>query len=175
LANMAAMYGVYHGPDGLKAIAERVHELTRVLERELAAIGVNQTNPAYFDTLRLEPPSRAEAGRRAGLEAGINFRYVDERTVGISLNETVTTGDVQDIANVFAKAVGIPGPKGRGLHSPQRDRGGGVLLPPPLGRTSGFMTHPVFNTHKSETQMMRYIRSLERKDIGLDTSMIPLG
>src|SRR4030095_7301634 len=72
LANMAAMYGVYHGPDGLKSIAERVHELTRVLERELAAIGVNQTNPAYFDTLRLEPPSGAEAVRRAALAAGIN-------------------------------------------------------------------------------------------------------
>src|SRR4030095_5857985 len=97
LANMAAMYAVYHGPDGLKAIAGRVHELTCMLERELAAIGVNQTNPAYFDTLRLEPPSGAEAVRRAALEAGMNFRYIDERTVGISLNETGSTGDVQDI------------------------------------------------------------------------------
>ena len=166
LANMAAMYGVYHGPDGLKAIAGRVHELTRVLDRELAVIGVNQINPVYFDTLRLEPPSGVEAVRRAALEAGINLRYIDERTVGLSLNETVTTDDVQDIVNVFAKAVGKPvanppgepGPKGPGLQ-----------------RTSAFMTHPVFNTHKSETQMMRYIRSLERKDIGLDTSMIPLG
>jgi len=175
LANMAAMYGVYHGPDGLEAIAGRVHELTRVLERELAAIGVNQINPAYFDTLRLEPPSGVEAVRRAALDAGMNFRYIDDRTVGISLNETVTTGDVQDIVSVFAKAVGKPGPKGPGLHSPQTDMGRQVLLDPPLGRTSTFMTHPVFKTHKSETQMMRYIRSLERKDVGLDTSMIPLG
>jgi len=174
LANMAAMYGVYHGPDGLKAIAGRVHELTRVLECELAALGVNQTNSAYFDTLRLEAPSGVEAVRRAALEAGINFRYIDERAVGISLNETVTTGDVQDIVNAFAKAVG-KGPEGPGLHSLQTDIVGRVLSDPPFGRTSAFMTHPVFNTHRSETQMMRYIRSLERKDIGLDTSMIPLG
>jgi glycine cleavage system P protein (glycine dehydrogenase) len=168
LANMAAMYAVYHGPDGLNAIAGRVHELTRMLERELAAIGVNQTNPAYFDTLRLEPPSGAEAVRRAALDAGMNFRYIDERTVGISLNETVSTGDVQDIVNVFAKALGKPVANPRGEPGP---KGPGLQL----GRTSAFMTHPVFNTHRSETQMMRYIRSLERKDIGLDTSMIPLG
>jgi len=171
LANMAAMYGVYHGPDGLKAIAERVHELTRVLERELAPIGVNQTNPAYFDTLRLELPSGAEAVHRAALEAGINFRSIDERTVGISLNETVTRADVQDIVNVFAKARGESArPVDWLVNEPLR-------LDPPFGRvrTSSFMIHPVFNTHRSETQMMRYIRSLERKDIGLDTSMIPLG
>jgi glycine dehydrogenase len=175
LANMAAMYGVWHGPDGLNAIAVRVHELTRVLERELAAIGVKQTNPAYFDTLRLELPSGVETVRAAALEAGINFRYIDDRTVGISLNETVTTGDVQDIVNVFAKALGKPGPKGLDLQGPERDPARQVLADPPLARTSAFMAHPVFNTHRSETQMMRYIRTLERKDIGLDTSMIPLG
>ncbi len=182
LANMAAMYGVYHGPEGLRAIARRVHELARVLECELAALGVNQTNSEYFDTLRLEAPSGVEAIRRAALEAGINLRYIDERAVGISLNETVTTSDVQDIVNVFAKAVGKPGPGGfgqpgtkrPGVHDQETDVGR-VLLDAPLRRTSAFMTHPVFNTHRSETQMMRYIRSLERKDIGLDTSMIPLG
>ena len=178
LANMAAMYGVYHGPEGLKAIAGRVHELTRILERELTALGVKQTNAAYFDTLRLEvghsgaDPSgpRIDSIRRAALEAGINFRYIDDKTVGISLNEAVTTGDVQDIVGVFAKVLGRvarvlfdgPGPEGPGL-------------PVELRRTSPFMTHSVFNTHHSETQMMRYIRSLERKDVGLDTSMIPLG
>jgi glycine cleavage system P protein (glycine dehydrogenase) len=169
LANMAAMYGVYHGPDGLKAIAGRVHELTRVLECELAALGVKQTNPAYFDTLRLEPPSGADAVRRAALEAGINFRYIDERTVGLSLNETVTTGDVQDIVNVFAKALGTS------ARTIAWNDVGSRIPDPGSRRTSPFMAHPVFNTHRSETQMMRYIRSLERKDIGLDTSMIPLG
>jgi glycine dehydrogenase len=169
LANMAAMYGVYHGPDGLKAIAGRVHELTRVLECELAALGVNQTNPAYFDTLRLEPPSGTEAIHRAALDAGMNFRYIDERAVGISLNETVTTGDVQDIVNVFAKALG------KSARTIAWSDIGSWIPDPRSRRTSTFMSHPVFNTHRSETQMMRYIRSLERKDIGLDTSMIPLG
>jgi glycine dehydrogenase len=169
LANMAAMYGVYHGPDGLRAIAGRIHEFTRVLEGELAALGVTQTNSAYFDTLRLVPPSGAEAVRRAALDAGINFRYIDERTVGIALNETVTTGDVQDIVNVFAKALGKPS---RRIDWGARES---RTLNPETRRTSAFMTHPVFNTHRSETQMMRYIRALERKDIGLDTSMIPLG
>jgi len=170
LANMAAMYAVYHGPEGLKAIAGRVHELTRMLDRELTALGARQTNASYFDTLRLDVTSGVDPVRRAALEAGINFRYIDSTSIGISLNETVTTSDVHDIVNVFAKAFGragrvlsdAPGPEGPGLHHDLR-------------RTSPFMIHPVFNTHCSETQMMRYIRALERKDIGLDTSMIPLG
>jgi glycine dehydrogenase len=169
LANMAAMYGVYHGPDGLKSIADRVHGLTRVLERELTAIGVTQTNPAYFDTLCLEVPSGSEAVRRAALEAGINFRYIDDRTVGISLNETVTKADVQDIVNVFANAFG------KSSQTIDWEAAESRIPNPEPRRASAFMAHPVFNTHRSETQMMRYIRSLERKDIGLDTSMIPLG
>jgi glycine cleavage system P protein (glycine dehydrogenase) len=169
LANMAAMYGIYHGPDGLSAIATRVHQLTRVLEGELTALGINQTNAEYFDTLKLELPSGIEPIRRAALEAGINFRYINDHTIGISLNETVTTADVQDIVNVFAKALGKP------THTIEWNDNRSRI--PNLGsrRTSSFMTHPVFNTHRSETQMMRYIRLLERKDIGLDTSMIPLG
>ena len=169
LANMAAMYGVYHGPDGLKSIADRVHGLTRVLERELTAIGVTQTNPAYFDTLCLEVPSGSEAVRRAALEAGINFRYIDDRTIGISLNETVTKADVQDIVNVFANAFG------KSSQTIDWEAAESRIPNPEPRRASAFMAHPVFNTHRSETQMMRYIRSLERKDIGLDTSMIPLG
>jgi glycine dehydrogenase len=165
---MAAMYGVYHGPDGLKAIAGRVHELTRILERELIALGIAQRNSAYFDTLRLET-TNVESVRRTALEAGINFRYIDERTIGVSLNETVTTNDVEDIVNVFAKALGA-------LSRPISWNADDLRsLNAEARRTSAFMTHPVFNTHLSETQMMRYIRSLERKDIGLDTSMIPLG
>ncbi len=175
LANMAAMYAVYHGPDGLQAIARRVHQLTRVLERELTALGVRQTNAHYFDTLRLEVGPATESIRRAALEQGINFRYIDDKTVGVALNETVTATDVQDIVRVFAKGLGKPGPEGPGLASLETDRVERVLSGSPLQRTSAFMTHPVFNTHHSETQMMRYIRSLERKDVGLDTSMIPLG
>ena len=183
LANMAAMYGVYHGPDGLKAIAGRVHELTCVLERELTSLGVAQTNAHYFDTLRLELPNRepdlsAEASakaegsaavKREALAAGINLRYMDDGAIGISLNETATTSDVQDIVNVFAKALGKPGRDIDWASNESR------IPSPEFRRRSSFMTHPVFNTHRSETQMMRYIRSLERKDVGLDTSMIPLG
>jgi glycine dehydrogenase len=169
LANMAAMYGVYHGPEGLKAIAGRVHELTRSLERELTALGVRQSNSSYFDTLRLEAPAGIDPIRRAALEAGINFRYIDDTTIGISLNETVTTSDVQDVVNVFANGLGQSARTIDWASTESR-----VPNPEPR-RTSAFMMHPVFNTHRSETQMMRYIRTLERKDIGLDTSMIPLG
>jgi glycine dehydrogenase len=169
LANMAAMYGVYHGPEGLKAIATRVHELSRSLEREIAALGVRQSNSSYFDTLRLEVPSGVEPIRRAAVEAGINFRYIDDTTIGISLNETVTTSDVQDIVNVFANGLGKP------ARTIEWTDAGSRIPDPGSRRTTFFMSHPVFNTHRSETQMMRYIRALERKDIGLDTSMIPLG
>jgi glycine dehydrogenase len=172
LANMAAMYGVYHGPEGVKAIAGRVHELTRSLERELTALGVRQSNKLYFDTLRLEVSAGVEPIRHAALEAGINFRYIDGKTIGISLNETVTTSDVQDIVNVFANGLGKPA---RGIDWSANESRIPNPESRPLQRTSPFMTHPVFNTHRSETQMMRYIRALERKDVGLDTSMIPLG
>ena len=107
----------------------------------------------------------------------MNFRYPDDGTIDIALNETVTTDDVLDVLGVFASALNKPSPHAELFELPK-----GVLalhgaedLPPPLRRTSAFMTHPVFNTHRSETEMMRYIRSLERKDLGLDTSMIPLG
>jgi glycine dehydrogenase len=171
LANMAAMYAVYHGPDGLKTIAGRVHTLTRVLEDQLRFLGATQANAHYFDTLRVGVPGGIDAVRRRAEAAGINFRYVDDTTIGIALNETVMTSDVQDIVNVFAEAAGQPAPQIEWV------RGARVLLDPPvvLRRATPFMTHPVFNAHRSETQMMRYVRSLERKDIGLDTSMIPLG
>ena len=170
LANMAAMYGVYHGPDGVKAIASRVHQLARVLDAELRTLGLRQTNAHYFDTLRVEVPSGADAVRERARAAGINVRYIDPHTVGIALNETVSTSDLRDIINVFAGSTRRTGSVGGDLRVSANDD-----YPRPLRRTSAFMTHPVFNTHRSETEMMRYIRSLERKDIGLDTSMIALG
>ena len=177
LANMAAMYGVYHGPDGLRSIASRVHVMAQMLEGGLKLMGIEQRNAHYFDTLHLDVPSGIEEIQRGAIASGINFRYLDERTIDIALNETVTTGDVLDILGVFASALNTPSPHADLFELPK-----GVLavhgaedLPVSLRRTSAFMTHPVFNTHRSETEMMRYIRSLERKDIGLDTSMIPLG
>jgi glycine dehydrogenase len=168
LANMAAMYAVYHGPDGLRSIASRIHAQARVLEAELARLGVRQLNPQYFDTLCLEPPaSRLDAVRERALAAGINYRYLADGRIGISLNETVTNGDLHDIVQTFVEGLG--------------DASSRVAVPAtrverlPLRRTRPFLTHPTFNTHQSETAMMRYIRRLERKDLGLDTSMIPLG
>jgi glycine dehydrogenase len=168
LANMAAMYAVYHGPEGLRAIASRVHALARVLERALRTLGLPQGNSSYFDTLRIDVPSGVAAVRERALAAGINFRYIDDRTVSVALNETVTTHDVRDVVAVFAGAIGKEAPA---IDFEVSDDG----YPSSLRRTSRYLTHPVFNTHRSETEMMRYIRSLERKDIGLDTSMIPLG
>jgi glycine dehydrogenase len=177
LANIAAMYGVYHGPEGLRAIAERIHTMARLLECELRTLGVRQVNACYFDTLRLELPVDADAVRHQALEAGINLRYIDDRTVGISLNETVDTRDLRDIVNVFAEAIGkqTRDSASRELVAGSLQASGDDGIPPALRRTTTFMTHPVFNAHRSETEMMRYIRRLERKDIGLDTSMIPLG
>ncbi len=168
LANMAAMYAVYHGPDGLRAIATRVHALAALLEAQLKALGLTQRHAHYFDTVLADVPD-AGAVREAALAAGINFRYPDGRTIGVSLNETVSTEDIRDVVGVFAKALGKRAPDVR------LDRIPDARYPSGLKRASAFLTHPVFNTHKSETEMMRYIRGLERKDIGLDTSMIPLG
>jgi glycine dehydrogenase len=167
LANMAAMYAVYHGPEGLSAIASRVHAQTRALATALSALGLTQLNAIYFDTLCVRVPSGTISLKREAAARRINFRWVDDSTVGVSLNETVTHADLADIVAVFAAALGRPTPA---VELDER-----VAVPPALRRSSAFLSHPVFNTHRSETQMMRYIRALERKDIGLDTSMIPLG
>ena len=164
LANIAAMYAVYHGPDGLQAIASRVHALARVLDRELTARGFAQLNRQYFDTLRLRVAGGVTALRERALSRGINVRYIDDTTVGVSLDETVTADDVRDIVEVFT-----------GATAPVPEPPTGALLDAALRRTTPILTHPVFNTHRSELAMMRYIRRLERKDIGLDYSMIPLG
>ena len=165
LANIAAMYAVFHGPRGLRAIGERIHGMARALEDALVAQGLAQTNEAYFDTLRIEG-SNAAAVRAAADAAGINFRYFADGAVGIAVDETTTIEDVADIVHAFA-------PAGRPVFKDGTPLV--VKAPIPLRRASAYLTHPVFNTHHSETEMMRYIRRLERKDVGLDTSMIPLG
>ena len=167
LANIAAMYAVYHGPEGIKAIARRVHQLARALDRALGAAGLTQTNRAYFDTLCVVVDADKEPRvRAAALEAGMNFRHFGDGRIGISLDETTDAQDVADIAAVFGA-----GARGVRLEDGPADS----TLPPSLARTSPFLAHPVFNSHHSETAMMRYIRALERRDVGLDTSMIPLG
>jgi glycine dehydrogenase len=183
LANMAAMYAVYHGPAGLAAIAAGVHMLTRLLADALQRLyGVEQVNETYFDTVRLRVSGRVEAVRERAVQEGINFRYLDDDVVLIALNETVTVQDVGDILGVFGKALGKRVPsvgwgalEETGEHSRAVAEAVRELFPKALRRSTPFLTHPVFNTHHSETQMMRYVRRLERKDVGLDTSMIPLG
>jgi glycine dehydrogenase len=176
LANIAGLYAVYHGPAGLKRIATRVHQYAEVLERELAKIGVKQVNEHYFDTPRFEVPGGADAVARivkAALRTNINLGYRHDGTIHVALDETVDRADINAIVTAFAAGVGRPAP------ILEQTPGGPASVERPypegLARTSPFLTHPVFNKHHSETEMMRYIRSLERKDIGLDTSMIPLG
>jgi glycine dehydrogenase len=168
LANMAAMYAVYHGPDGLTAIARRVHALTQSLAASVTALGITQTNAHYFDTLRFTlTPDQAKAVRTASVDAGYNLRHVGDTGIGVSLDETATADDVAALVAVFAQAVGR---SAAAAAAPSGD-----ALPPALRRTSSFLTHAVFHRHRSESEMMRYLKTLERKDIGLDISMIPLG
>ncbi len=168
LANIAAMYAVFHGPKGLRAIAERVHGAARTIDTALTTLDFRQVNTAYFDTLRIEGADVA-AVRSAAESSGLNFRY-DGTAIGISVDETTTREDIVDIVAAFACARKV-----KGVAVIKADAPFVLKAPAALARTSAYLTHPVFNTYHSETKMMRYIRSLEKKDVGLDTSMIPLG
>jgi len=174
LANIAGLYAVYHGPKGLTRIATRVHAYAELLARELAKLGIRQLNEQYFDTVRFEVPGGVQAvGQilKAALALKINFGYRRDGTIQVALDETVDKGDVTAIVAAFAAGVGRPASQNVELGAQNFELG----RLGSLARTSPFLTHPVFNKHHSETEMMRYIRQLERKDIGLDTSMIPLG
>jgi glycine dehydrogenase len=171
LANMAAMYAVYHGPEGLRAIATRVHAMARTLAGALVSLGYRQDNATFFDTLRIAAdPAQVTAIHQAAEARGMNFRQAGPAAIGIALDETATQADLLAIIDVFVEASGRTGTLAMNLpDDPVSD------LPASLRRTSTYLAHPVFNSHHSETEMMRYLRHLERKDIGLDTSMIPLG
>ena len=187
LANVAGMYAAYHGPAGLREIALRVHGLARLLADRLRGLGAAPRHDAFFDTLRVDPGGAggAAAVRSAAEAARINFRYHPDGDVGIALDETTTRADVEAIVEVFARATGAPARPA--AVSAESHAGPAAPVPAPaaplpaqtrpeaLRRTSPILTHPVFNRHHSELQMMRYLKRLERKDIGLDTSMIPLG
>jgi len=169
LANMAAFYAVYHGPDGIRGIAARIHDQAVRLAAAVSALGWTQANRAYFDTLYFERGvAEASAVRRAAEARGINFRYPADGVVQLSLDETVSEADLADIVSAFEDGSGASAPR----LIPPATR---TSLPDTLRRRSAYLAHPVFNAHHSETEMMRYIRSLERKDLGLDTAMIPLG
>ena len=167
LANIAGLYAVYHGPDGLSRIARTIHRRAVSLASALGSLGIKQRNAVYFDTLHLEGAPQ-DAVRREAIAAGMNLRYRQDGTITVALDEATTDEDVAAIAAVFARAMNKPAPRVETAGQP-------TVIPPSLARQSAFLTHPVFNRHHSELEMMRYIRGLERKDIGLDTSMIPLG
>src|SRR5262245_38110016 len=144
LANMAAMYAVYHGPQGLRAIAARVHDLTRTLDIALRSLGYRQQNDAFFDTLRLSVPRESvDAVRTKALEAGINFRYSSDDTIDIVLNETATLEDLQAITAVFAAAAGKQAPERLETLADGARR----VIPDAAHRRTAFLTHPVFNAH----------------------------
>jgi glycine dehydrogenase len=161
LAIVASMYGVYHGPDGLKAIAETVHGHARVLATALQKAGRELVSDSFFDTLTVRVPGKANKVIGAAEARGINLRRIDEDTVGVSVDETTTP----EVLSAVAVAFGA-GPVGDAT---------GFELASDVLRTSDFLQHPVFNTHRSETQLLRYIRKLSDRDLALDRTMIPLG
>jgi glycine dehydrogenase len=161
LAVVASMYAVYHGADGLTEIAQRVHGHAGRLARSLAAGGIDVGGEHRFDTVTARVPGRADAVVAAALASGVNLRRVDEDTVGISCDERTTDGHVAAVCDAFGVAVA------EAVVAPS--------LPEDLARTTPFLTHPVFHTHRSETALMRYLRLLSDKDLALDRTMIPLG
>jgi glycine dehydrogenase len=161
LANVAAMYAVYHGPDGLRAIAERVHRLASSMADGLQAAGVEVVHDHLFDTVLVKTPNRSGEIVTAAVAAGINLRREGAHHVAIARDEVTTPEIVGNVLTAFGAAT---------VTSESRPR-----LPETLLRRSGFLTHPVFSEHRSETAMLRYLRSLSDKDLALDRTMIPLG
>jgi len=168
LAVMASMYAVYHGPEGLRRIAHRVNRLTAILARGLAKLGFKAQSGPFFDTVTVTAAGkRAEILGRANA-ARMNFRQLEGDRFGIALDETTTAADVAEIWKVFAGAAAPFTVADLEGETP-------ASIPGELARTSEFLTHPVFNRHHSETEMLRYLRHLADKDVALDRSMIPLG
>jgi glycine dehydrogenase len=168
-AVVASMFAVYHGPAGLTRIAQRIAAYTAVLADSLKRLGVRIRNAHAFDTLCLETGDQTAGMAARARELGMNLRTLDAHTLSISLDETTTRDDLARLLQVFA-APGQPLPE-----FATYEQGIEPLIPAGLRRTTDFLTHPVFNTHHSETSMLRYIRSLSDKDLALDRSMIPLG
>jgi glycine dehydrogenase len=169
LAVMASMYAVYHGPQGLKRIARRVASYTAILADGLKALGHQVINPLAFDTLTVLTGDATDAIWQRACHGGANLRRLSSQHLAIALDETTTRADLTELWGWFANdGQSVP-------EIASYTTGIEPLIPPALRRTSSFLTHPVFNTHQSETEMLRYIRSLADKDLALDRTMIPLG
>ncbi len=174
LANVAAAYGVYHGPDGLRNIARGVHEMTSALRARLEASGFALEGDSWFDTLTVNVPGGADRVVGAAAALGVNLRRVDSDRVGLSLDETCD----EEVLNKVLEAFGAGARQGPGVQldgagtDPDQPPAG---VPEPLRRSTDFMTHPNFSSYHSETEMMRYLRRLADADLALDRTMIPLG
>ncbi|MFV8347150.1 aminomethyl-transferring glycine dehydrogenase [Flavobacterium sp. ZB4P13] len=166
LSVMAGMYAVYHGPKGLQYIANKVHASAATLANELEKLGLQQTNTAFFDTIVVT--ADAKKVKVIAEQNEVNFYYIDENTVSISLNETTSIADLNKIVSIFASAKGTQATTIDSLSETNH-------FPENVNRTSTFLQHDVFNKHHSETALMRYIKMLERKDLALNHSMISLG
>jgi len=162
LANMASLYACYHGPEGLKKIAERVCALTHLLASGLISLGLRVLTKEFFDTIRIELTNQSASGfLEAAQEHRMNFRIIDEKSIGISLDETTSVKDIDEIWKMFGSETAL---------SFSAMTGSTIIT-----RTSPFLQHPVFNRYHSETEMLRYIKRLESRDLSLTASMIPLG
>lgn len=172
LAIMASMYAVYHGPHGLKTIALRVNRIAALLAAGVKQLGFAPVNDTFFDTLTIDTGTRTAQIHELAKAKRINLRRVSETRVGISVDETTTRADLATLLDIFAQAAGGTAP---GIDALDAGLPGTAALPAGLERTSAYLTHHVFNRHHSETEMLRYLRSLSDKDLALDRSMIPLG
>ena len=170
LATMSGFYAVYHGPEGLKEIAGRIHSIAVWMSKQLTRLGYKQLNEVFFDTLRLQLPDHVSVPklRTIALSKEINLRYFDNGEVGLSIDEATTVADANLLMTVFGIAAEEPVPDVAEIPDAPAFTGD-------LKRTSGFLSHEVFNRYHTETEMMRYIKRLERKDISLAHSMISLG
>ena len=169
LAVIASMYAVYHGPAGLRQIAQRVHRYTGVLAAGLKALGYTLANDSYFDTLTVQT-ARAEQLHAVAVANGVNLRKVDAGHVGLSLDETTTREDIELLWTIFADGANGAKPAFDAIEASVAD-----AFPAALNRTSAYLAHPVFNRYHSEHEMLRYLRALADKDLALDRTMIPLG
>jgi glycine dehydrogenase len=170
LAVVAGMYGVYHGPKGLRHIAGKIHDQARLIEAGLVHLGYKQLNKVYFDTLLVEADARKLMD--IAVKHEINVRYVDDKHVALSLDEATDRFDIKKLLDVFAegKAKAMSEDVVANIKDQRRE-----VITGKVNRTSDFLTHPVFSMHHSETEMLRYITHLENKDLSLNFSMIPLG
>ncbi len=166
LAVVASMYAVYHGPDGLRSIARRTHRYAAVLAEALAEAGADVVHERFFDTVLVRVPGRAAAVVAAAREAGVHLRLADEDHVGVSTSESTTRAHLEKVLAAFGAS---------DCDLEEVDARAGDALPDALRRSSDFLTHEVFNSHRSETSMLRYLRRLSARDYALDRGMIPLG